>query len=199
MNKRIALAASVATTAIAAIGASSASAYTVTGGPNFTGTAGTTTLTDTGTGAALSCTGSTAAGTVNTGTGVGPTLGSITSLGFSNCSGPLGLTFTVAANSLPYSLVATGPTSGGVTPGVVTGVNAQLTGPGCSATVVGSAPASYNNTTRRLTLTGGSGLTVSSVGGSLSCFGLLRAGDSATFSAVYNVVGSPSNPIAINN
>jgi hypothetical protein len=199
MNKRMALAASVATTAIAAMGASTASAYTVTGGPNFTGTAATTTLTNNNTGAALTCASSNASGTVNTGTGVGPTLGSISALSFAGggtCSGPAGISFTVTPNSLPYPIVATGPTAGGVTPGRVTGVNARLSGFLCSATVTGSAPGNYNNATRRLTLTAGSTLTISNVSG---CFGLLNNGDTASFTTAYNVVGSPANPIQINN
>jgi hypothetical protein len=197
MNKRMALAASVATTAIAAMGASTASAYTVTGGPNFTAaSAGQTILTDNNTGSQLVCANSSAAGTVNTGTGVGPTLGSISSLGFSSCTGPLGITFSVTANSLPYALVATGPTVGGVTPGQVRGVNARLSGPLCSATVTGTAPGNYNNTSRRLNLTSGTSLTISNVSG---CFGLLNNGDTASFTTAYNVVGSPANPIQINN
>jgi hypothetical protein len=197
MHKRTALAATVATTAIAAIGASSASAYTITGGPNFTGaSANNTVLNDTTTGSALTCTSSSAGGTVNTGTGVGPTLGSISSLSFASCTGPLNITFTVTANSLPYPLVGTGATVSGVTPGQVTGVNARLSGPLCSATVTGTAAGSYSNTTRRLTLSGSPTLTISNVSG---CFGLLNNGDTASFAATYNVVGSPTNPIAINN
>jgi hypothetical protein len=195
MNKRMTLAATVAATAIAAVGASSASAYTVTGGSNFTAAAGTTTLTDNSTGAALTCTSSSASGTVASGA---PTVGSITTLSFSNpCSGPLGISFSVTPNSLPYSIVGDSPTtSGGVTAGHIGGVNAALSGFLCSAIVTGSAPGNYANVTHKLTLTSGTTLNISGVSG---CFSLLNNGDTASYTTAYTVTGSPVNPVQINN
>src|SRR5438445_13201192 len=71
--------------------------FTITPGGNITATAGTTTLKDTNTGSVLTCTSSKSTGTLKTGSGVsGTNLGSIKTLTFSNCTAPLGLTFTAA-------------------------------------------------------------------------------------------------------
>jgi hypothetical protein len=197
MNKYLAMAATAGATGVMAASAGPASAYTVTGGPNFTATtAAAIVLTDNNTGSAVTCTSSTATGAFTTGMDVGPTLGAVSAIGFSNCTGPLGITFTATANSLPYSITATGPTVGGVTPGEVPGVNVRISGPLCSATVTGAAPGRYNNATRRVNLLSGATLTISNVSG---CLGLLNDGDTASVTTAYNMVGSPSNPIAINN
>jgi hypothetical protein len=196
MDRRTILAASAATTLVAAAGATTASAYTVTGGPALAGTASATTI------GAVTCASSTVSATLNTGTGIGANLGSISALHAPSCVlGPitLGVTasnpVTVPPTPLP-TIQATGPTVGGVTPVNLSSLRLRLVGALCSATVSGDAPGNYNNATRRLTVTTGGTLTFSNISG---CFGLLVNGGAAPITATYNVVGSPSNPIAVNN
>lgn len=77
--------------------------WTVTPGGSFTATAGTTTLTDTKTGNSLSCTSSNATGSLKSGSGLsGSHIGSVASISFNSCTGPLGITFTVTSSHLPW-------------------------------------------------------------------------------------------------
>lgn len=193
--------------AIAAIvalvgGTTPAYAATWTVGPgaagpfNFTGTAaGSTLLTDTNTGTQLTCTSSSAAGNSARGTGLaGTNIARITSTTFGGCTGPAGITFSVI-HSGTWTLNAVSY-SGGVTTGTITGISARLSGPLCSATVTGSVQARFINSNTATppsraqlqVLTTGSTLRISSVSG---CFNLIRNGDNATFSGLYNI----TNPV----
>jgi hypothetical protein len=128
----------------------------------------------------------------------GTSIASITSISFSNCTGPLGLTFTVKAGHLPWHLNAVSY-SNGVTHGTITGIHATLTGPSCSAKVDGTSgtanngkvSATYTNSTGVLKiLTTGGNLHIYSVSG---CAGLIHSGDASTFSGSYTV--SPKQKI----
>jgi hypothetical protein len=184
----------------AAIGASAGVAlavaitFTITPGGNITAKAGTTTLTDTNTGSKLTCTSSTSTGTLKTGKGIsGSNLGSIKTLAFSNCTGPLGLTFTVTNSGFPWTLSGTSyNATTGVTTGFITGIKSHLSGPSCSADVAGTTATTkgkvkvtYTNSTGKLkVLTTGGNLHVFNVSG---CAGLLHSGDATTFSGTYTV------------
>ena len=128
----------------------------------------------------------------------GAGLGSITSLGFSSCTGPLGLTFKVKSSHFPWHLNAVSYKSG-VTTGTITGIHATLSGPSCSATVDGTG-ATKNNGRVKATYTNSTGiLKVLTSGGNLhiyrvsGCAGLIHTGNSATFSGSYKV--SPKQKI----
>ena len=109
-----------------------AATWTVKPGGAITAKAGKTTLTDKSTDSVLTCTSSSGKGTVKKGSGLSGTgIGSITALSFSNCTGPLGLTFTVHTTHFPWHLNAK-TFSGGVTTGTITGIHATLSGPSCS-------------------------------------------------------------------
>src|SRR5215470_20434210 len=70
--------------------------FSISPGGAITAKAGTTKLHDVNTNQTLQCTSSSSSGTLKKGHGIsGTNLGSITKLSFSNCTGPLGLTFTV--------------------------------------------------------------------------------------------------------
>jgi hypothetical protein len=175
--------------------------WTVTPGGVTAGSAGKTTLTDTATGTVLTCASSHTSVTLPSGSGhAGAGLGSITSQTFTTCTGPLGLTFTVSSNALPWKLNAlTYTASSGVTHGSITGIDATLTGSGCSATVDGTA-AGANNGSVKGTYTNSTGkLKVSATGGTLhiynvsGCFGLIANGDASTFVGTYTV--SPKQTI----
>jgi hypothetical protein len=176
-----------------------AATWTVKPGGSITGKAGKTTLKDTKTGQSLSCASSTAKGTVKSGSGLSGTgIGSISSISFSTCTGPLGLTFTVTPGHLPWKLNAVSFASG-VTHGTITGIHAKLSGTGCSATVDGTGAtanngkvsATYTNSTGVLkVLTTGGNLHVYNVSG---CAGLINSGDPTTFSGSYTI--SPKQTI----
>ena len=184
----------------AAIGASAGVAlavaitFTITPGGSITAKAGTTTLKDTATGSVLTCTSSTSSGTLKSGSGVsGADLGSITALSFSNCTGPLGLTFTVTNSAFPWTLSGTSYNAGtGTTTGFINGIKSKLSGPGCSANVGGTTATSkgkvkvtYKNSTGKLSvLAAGGNLHVWNVSG---CAGLINSGDATQFVGVYTV------------
>jgi hypothetical protein len=194
---QVLLAGAAAATAALALSAAPASAvaatFTVSPGGSITGTAGTTTLKDTTTGNSLTCSSAKATGSLKSGSGLSGTgIGSITGTTFTTCKGPLGLTFTVTQSGT-WSVNLTS-NSGAVSTGFVSSVKASLSGPDCSATVTGSADASYSNTTGVLTFksVAGSGhtLTVSGVSG---CLGLINNGDTSTFSGAFTI--SPAQTI----
>lgn len=174
--------------------ATNAITFTVSPGGSITAKAGKTTLTDKNTGSVLSCASSSGGGSLKSGSGLSGTgIGSITSLSFSTCTGPLGLTFTVATSGFPYKLNATAfNATTGVTTGKITGIKATLTGPSCSASVAGTTAttpgtvkATYTNSTHKLKiLAGGGTLHVWNVSG---CAGLINSGDATTFVGTYTI------------
>lgn len=166
--------------------ATSAASWHVSPGGNFTAKSGTTTLKDPTTGTTLACKSS------------GAGLGSVSSLSFSSCTGPLGLTFTVKSSHLPWKLNGVSYSSG-VTTGTITGIHATLSGPSCKATVDGTG-ASKNNGMVKATYTNSTGiLKVLTSGGNLhiynvsGCAGLIHSGNTSTFSGSYKV--SPKQKI----
>jgi hypothetical protein len=169
----------------------------VTPAGNITASAGTTTLKDTNTGSVLTCTSSSSSGSLNA--EGDPTLGSITALSFSNCTGPLGLTFTVTNSNFPWKLTASAFNSGtGVTTGKISGIKSHLSGPSCSADVAGTTATTPG--TVKVTYTNSSGvLKTSLTGGTLhvfnvvGCAGLINTGDATQFSGSYTV--SPKQTI----
>jgi len=193
---RVALAAATAMAALtlsATSALATATTYTVSPGGSYSGTAGTTTFTDNNTGNELSRTSGKASGTLESGSGLsGTDIGTITSTTFSKCTGPLGLSFTVKqVGTWDINITSS---SGGISDGFISSVDATLSGPLCSATVTGSADASYSNSTGVLTLkpVSGSGhvLTVSGVSG---CLGLINNGDTSSFDGAYTI--SPAQTI----
>jgi hypothetical protein len=196
--------AGVATAAVIGMSAApalAATTWTVSPGGAITGKSGTTTLKDTSTGSTLKCKSSATSATLKSGSGLsGTAIGSITAVSFTTCTGPLSLTFTVKTNALPWKLNATSYNSSkGVTTGTITGIDATLTGPSCSATVDGTGAgkdngmvkATYTNSTGKLkVLTTGGNLHIYKVVG---CAGLIASGDALTFSGTYTA--SPKQTI----
>jgi hypothetical protein len=173
--------------------------WTITPGGSVTGTAGKTTLKDTKTGTTLSCASSHTAATLKKGSGQTNPIGKITSVTFTNCTGPGGLVFTAttsASPTNPYPLTGTSFVSG-VTHGKITNILASLSGTGCSATVAGTTATSpatvngtYSNTTHILKTSGGN-LHIWNVSG---CFGLIATGDPSSFAGSYTI--SPAQTIS---
>ncbi len=162
--------------------------WTVTPGGQVTGTASTTTLKDTATGATLTCASSTTQATVKSGSGLSGTgIATVTSSTFSNCTGPLGISFSVSTGTVNYQLNAVSYADG-VTTGTLAGITASLSGLFCSASVAGpsagtagTVDGTYSNSTSTLSVTGGD-LHVWNVFG---CFGLINSGDPVSISAGY--------------
>ena len=190
----------VAIGASAGVALAVAITFSIHPGGNITASAGVTKLTDTNTGSVLSCTSSKSTGTLKSGSGIGgASLGTIKTLTFSNCTGPLGLTFTVTNSHFPWTLSGAAYNStSGVTTGHIAGIKSHLSGPSCSADVAGATATTpgkvkvtYTNSTHKLkVLAGGGTLHVFNVSG---CAGLINSGDATTFVGTYTV--SPAQTI----
>ncbi|MBV9384198.1 MAG: hypothetical protein JOY82_17135 [Streptosporangiaceae bacterium] len=206
MRKRLASmffvgAAAAAAVAIAAPSAfASGGTWTVSPGGSFTSSLNSGTsavLSDSSNGLSLSCTASTASGSLKTPPAGSAVLGAITSIKWSNCSGLGGLAAGSATGnasaSNPWTLTGAaynasvdgGQTTGKITaPGTGVGATLSLTvlGSPCTAVVGGttSAPATstglYDNTSGLLAATSTTNLKVISS----NCTGL-TAGNTATF------------------
>jgi hypothetical protein len=185
----VAGAALAAAVGFAASPASAAGTWTVTGGGSFTAKATNPVLTDTKTGTQLKCATSAASGSAANGTGLsGTAIGHISAVTWTSCSGPLGITFSVTAQGLPWAVNAVSY-SGGVTTGTLSGVKAHISGLGCTADFAGATStstatlnATYTNSTHVLAVSGGN-LHAYNVSG--TCLGLINSGDPATYTASY--------------
>jgi len=187
-------ASAVAVGASAGVALAVAITFSIHPGGNISASAGTTKLTDTNTGSVLSCTSSKSTGTLKSGSGIsGTNLGSIKTLTFSGCTGPLGLTFTVTNSGFPWTLHGTAfNATSGVTTGNITGIKSHLSGPNCSADVAGATATTpgkvkvtYTNSTHKLkVLASGGTLHVFNVSG---CAGLINSGDATQFTGTYTV------------
>jgi hypothetical protein len=189
------------------IGASAAPAlaatptWTIKPGGAATAKSGRTTLTDTKTGTSLVCKSSTSKVTLKKGSHLaGASIGSITALSFSTCTGPLGLAFTVKISHLPEKLNAVSYNKKtGVTTGTITGIHATLSGTSCTATVDGTGAAKDNGTVKVTYSNKTHDLTVLAAGGNLhvynvsGCAGLINSGDGSSFTGTYLV--SPKQTI----
>ncbi|MQA10064.1 MAG: hypothetical protein GEU98_16215 [Pseudonocardiaceae bacterium] len=196
MRRRVASTLATGAAVAMAIGLSATSAsaqqeqWTIDPGGDYTATSGETLLTNTRNDVQLVCTSSEAAGMLETGaSGTPAQLGSIDQVAFSNCSGPLGLTFEVGQVG---SWSINGESfADGVTTGYVGGVEANLTGPGCQATVTGEADGTYDNASGTLALSpvadSGHELVVSSVDPGNNCFGLIQQGDVVEYQGDYAI------------
>lgn len=218
-TRRIAVSAgaALATVALAATTALAAPlTYTVTAGSappgttvNWTATtvdvpnAPDIVFTDVTDGITMTCESGSATGHVTTDSGLpGAGIGTITGASFMNCQG-LGISLTVIPHT-PWSLDATGATSGGVTSGQISSIDATVVDSGtggilCSFDVTGTVGGSYDNSTTELNLPGTNAtLTITNVNG---CFGLITEDAEATYEATYDVTAdNPSyNPIHINS
>jgi hypothetical protein len=174
----------------AASPASAAGTWTVTGGGSSTAKSTNSVLTDSSTGTQLKCTTSTASASAVNGTGLSGTgIASISALSWSGCSGPLGITFTVTAQGLPWAINAVSY-SAGVTTGTLTGVKAHISGVGCTADFGGATSGStatldvkYTNSTHTLTVLGTGNLHAYNVSG--TCAGLINSGDATSYKGDY--------------
>jgi len=172
-----------------------AATWTVRPGGPVSMKSGKLVLTDTATGAALTCPSTALSGTLKSGSGLpGTGIGSITTVRSIFCPTPLGPSYTLTARDLPWHLNVW---SYNATTGVVTGrlshLQIALSGTACTAVIDGTSgtasdgtvKVSYTNSTGRLqTRTTGGNLHFYHVRG---CAGLLRTGDPATIRVTLTV------------
>jgi hypothetical protein len=145
--KKLLLVSATALVTLTAVSSAGAASAFVTGGPNISGTSGTTLLKLHNAGVTLSCTNSSFAGVVNNNDGGLPLrIGTLTP-GFSGCRIVGGLNITVKCQ--PSGLYATHTTiAGGHTPGSVGGISCHVfvtSQTGCRLTVVGAVGARHQN------------------------------------------------------
>lgn len=156
-------------------------------------------------GASVTCTGSSIAGSAVageglSGTGIATLDGS--SVSFTDCTGPVGIEFTVTGSGT-WSLDATGDTdANGSTAGTISGISASVSGSGCSFDATGSVAGAYANGDASGTLTLPSSeptLTLSNVSGFLCATAGIANGDQVSFAATYAVTANDAanNPIQV--
>jgi hypothetical protein len=189
-----ATAATIGLGATMALAASATLTAKVTNGGSYTAKSSNTVLTDNG--VSVTCTSSTASGTIPTKTYTNATtpitVGTSAKLSFSGCTGPLGAV-TVKVNKLPYKVQADSKTnSKGQTDGMVAGANTSVSMTGCSFKVTGAAPGYYTNGSHTLNLTptlpnkplNKAQLTISGVSG---CATLVHNGDHPAYKGTYTI------------
>jgi hypothetical protein len=181
-----------ATSALAAI------TWSVSPGGSITGKAGTTKVTDTTSGLTVTCTSSTTAGSLKSGTGLkGAGIGTVTSLDFKGCTVD-GQTLSLSSGTVSWPVNAKSYKSG-VTHGTISGIHFVISSSICNAVIDGTSGTAdngmvkitYTNSTGKLKiLTAGDNLHVYDVSG---CLGAISNGDSGTISAAFKV--SPKQTI----
>jgi hypothetical protein len=158
-------------------------------------------LTDTTTGTKLDCKSGTANGTIKAGAGQsGKGLVKIAgaSSTWKSCTGPAKIVLNPTGSGT-WKMTAISYKKG-VTKGKLTGITAKVSttdGKTCVFTSTGSVPVTYTNSTHILAVSAATaGLKISKVKG---CFGLVKNGDKASFSAKYKVTATKhaDNPLKI--
>lgn len=198
MRKPISAALLTLSAAAVALGLSTTSAFaatttwSVSPGGSISGSAGTTTLTDTTSGLAITCKTSTLTGSLKSGTGLkGAGLGTVTNVAFNNCSVD-GFTLSITSGAVKWPLNAVKYASG-VTHGTITDIHVTVSSSACSLVIDGTSGTAndgkvaitYTNKTHKLAIlpTGGN-LKVYNVSG---CLGAVSNGDSGTIKSSYGV------------
>jgi hypothetical protein len=171
---------------LAAAPALAATTWTVKPGGAVTGTAGTTTVTDTTAGASVTCTSSAVKGTLKTGSGLaGAGIGTVTTLTFKGCTvfGSITVTLMITGK-MPLNATAYKATTKVATM-FITKIHAKFSVAGlCSATIDGTGGAAHNGKVEARFSDKTNTLTVLATGGNLH---------------LYNVTGSGCSTGNINN
>ncbi|MFE6647881.1 hypothetical protein ACFVJS_15035 [Nocardioides sp. NPDC057772] len=155
-------------------------------------------------GTSVTCSGSSISGSTTvgqglSGTGIATLNGS--SVSFTDCTGPLGIEFTITGSG-SWALNATGDTASGTTAGNISGITAKVSGSGCSFTASGSVAGNYTNgaSSGTLSLPGSEAtLTLANVSGFMCGMAGIANGDKVSFAATYavNATDAANNPIAV--
>jgi hypothetical protein len=191
----IAFPAAVLTALLGVTTALAATTWTVRPGGPVSMKSGRFIVTDTTSGAALSCLSSALTGTLKSGSGLSGTgIGSITAVHSISCPTPQGISFTLRALDLPWRLnMLSYNATTGVATGSLSHLRIDFSGTACTA-VIGGASGAASDGTVKVRYTNSTGhLRTRTTGGNLhfykvsGCAGLIHTGDSATISATYAV------------
>jgi hypothetical protein len=183
-------AALVSTAVLAGPAAAQDATWSVDPGGPLNGTAGVTLLEIQESGIQLTCETSTVAAVAQSGTGLSNPIVTIPDgpgIQFNNCQGPFGLTFVVDHVGTWNLNAATYDAATGVTTGTIDDIEANISGPGCEATVTGSVNASFTNDTDVLAVAPDFTLLISYVDPANSCLGLINEGEHANFDGAYDI------------
>jgi len=191
----IAGSAAVLAATLGATAAFAATTWTIKPGGAISSTATNVHFRDTMTGSIFTCTSVAFSGTLKSGSGLpGSGAGSISAATFTNCTGPLGVTFAITPKDLPWHLNLSSY-SGGVAMGSISHMQIMLGGPSCQSLISGTS-ATANNGHVRFSYADGTGrLTTLTTGGNLhfynvmGCAGLFNTNDPLTVSGTF-----PLNP-----
>lgn len=206
MRRRIAriLVTGAAATAAIVLSAGSAAAdpiepssWTINPGGEYTATTTFTELVNETSGVSFTCTFSEATGELKSGPGQTNPLGTVATLVFEGCEGPLG-PVTAVPNSLPYSINgytydADGEGDSAVpeTVGYIGPVSVSVSMTGCAFDVVGNAPGAFDNDTSELRMGPPAalppGIAPLAATNIVGCFGLVTPTDVLTYSGDYTV------------
>jgi len=154
---------------------------------------------DTTSGLGLSCDSGTAGGSITVGTGLsGADLAGISgsSTTWTDCVGPLGIELDPTGSGTWNLQGDSYDSASGITTGRITDVNAHVSSPdgtSCVFDVTGSVNGTFTNSSQQLAINPDPTLNISNVTG---CFGLINAGDQASFQAIYTV-SSPAGTVSI--
>lgn len=197
----IVLAVLAATTSLFPGSALAATTWTVSPGGHITATSGTAVLTDTSTGASVSCAASSLTGSLKSGSGLSGTgIGSISAFSLSSCTGPNGQTFTATSSGFPWQLNAltynghqARAREAGTTTGEIVGGSITLSSAVCHWWWFGQPSIlmfQYSNSTAKMTTLATNGMKLYNVSG---CGGQFNTGDIVTLNATYTM--SPTQVI----
>ncbi len=205
MRKPVSAALLTLASAALALGMSATSAFATTAGSwavspggSISGSAGTTTVSDTTSGLTVTCTSSTLTGSLKSGSGLsGTKIGTVTALNFNNCTVD-GLTLSLSSGAVTWAINASTFKSG-VTHGTISGIHFAISSSECNAVIDGTSGTAHNgkvkitytNSTGKLkVLTAGDNLHVYDVSG---CLGAISNGDAGTISRNFKI--SPKQTI----
>jgi hypothetical protein len=170
-----------------------AATWTIRPGGAISAKSGRFVLTDTTTGEAPTCRSSALTGTLVGGSGL-PGIGSITTVGITHCSSPLGFGFTLQARDLPWRLnLSSYSATTGVVAGSLGHIQLKLSLPSCTAVIDGTSGTASDGIVKFRYTNGTGVLRTRTAGGNLhfynvrGCAGVVNTGDSATISATYTV------------
>ncbi|MFG2431018.1 hypothetical protein [Streptomyces sp. NPDC048590] len=138
-------------------------------------------------GVPLSCTSSTAKGTLGSATGtVDVRIGTVTSMAWAGCTHPFGPVAPVA-EGLPWTLDAS-TFSAGVTKGRMTGVRLRMSVLTCTATATGRFAFTYSNSTGKLAVSTDATNELTVVTATAGCSGLMGLGSNWTYTSTSSAV-----------
>lgn len=130
----------------------------------------------------------------------GSSIGSITSVTFTDCKWVLGYIMTLKATHVPWQVNAQSyDKATGTTSGTLTGIHITIVGPGCATVIDGTGSAKNNGQIAFRYVNKNHKLTFPSSGGNLhyysvnGCLGVVKSSDSANLHATYTV--SPGQTI----